>query len=118
MSLQFVELPLDVIIQIAQVHWKVWYKLSITFREFGLYSIQTNVKSAAQQHFNFGTFINYLEIDGFYQHYFMLGGVNHGYYTTFYFLSDFYDRTKKLRSQTLYTEGIPGVVQYFNFYKL
>lgn len=105
--LQFVDLPFDVIFEIARVHWKVWYKLSISFRDFGLYSIESNVKKSAQQHFHFGEFIKYLEIDGFYQHYFMIDGVIHGFYSTYY------SRSKALRSQTLYNEGIPGSVFYY-----
>lgn len=47
------ELPFDVLMLIARQHWKAWYKLSLTLKDFGQYSIRPKTKLAAQKHFNF-----------------------------------------------------------------
>lgn len=87
MSFRIDNLPFDVIIEIARTHWKVWYKLSISLREFGLYSIQPSVKRAAQKRFREEHFIFQKQACGLHNHgwchFFTIRGVIQGMYTIY-----------------------------------
>lgn len=92
-------LPFDVIIEIARQNWGVWYKLSIVHREFGLYSIQPNVKRAAQKRFSYQEISeqrNYFK----YVHYFKIGNVLHGTKSCYYD-----SKMTKLRHKIQFVDG-------------
>lgn len=87
--MSFPFLPFDVIIEIARTHWKVWYKISISLREFGLYSIQPNVKTFAQRHFRYEVHTQLKEkaLYGYlplYERYTTIQGIKHGVHAFFY----------------------------------
>lgn len=52
-EMDFTSLPFEIVVLIAEVSHEVWYLLSLTIREFGLYSISPSVMRAAQRHFGF-----------------------------------------------------------------
>lgn len=72
------DLPFDIIIEIARKNWGVWYKLSKTVRDFGLYSIEPSAKKAAQRHFQ------YEEHKTPHETYSTIGGVKHGISILYY----------------------------------
>lgn len=68
--MQLNDMPLEILVRIAEEHRSVWYNLSITIREFGEYSIHD--KKRALRLFGFS------EHKDFYRHHYLYKGQMHG----------------------------------------
>lgn len=56
-SINLEDLPFEIIVRIAETSPFVWWKLSITLREFGLWSIQPKVKEKNKARFRWLQFL-------------------------------------------------------------
>lgn len=70
------ELPFEIIVRIAECTHHVWYSLSVTMKQFGMYSIQLKVKKNAMKRFDIEEVHNFA--NGSYQHHFTLHQKIHG----------------------------------------
>lgn len=66
------ELPLELIVQIAEISHEVWYLLSMTINKFGNYSIRPEIKERVMKRFGFQK-LNTPSVTGY-----LLHGRRHG----------------------------------------
>lgn len=80
-------IPFELIVQVAEMDHELWYKLSLVHRDFGLWSIQPEVKSKMMKLFDFVEMrVDEVRIPtiGIERHHFYLWkGKKHGIHTTY-----------------------------------
>lgn len=111
----FEELPFDVIYYIARLEWNVWYKICVTLKIFGLYSLIPTVQIAAKRHFQYKThtmFVGYCLCE-----FSSMSGFVHGYCNLKYLLDlKNFEKTKPFITSTYRMGEIHGTLSQYDLF--